>query len=428
MACPKSLAPGRPSRRLAVTAGQAEAAVTIERIAAGGDGVGRWPDGRVVFVPRTAPGDRVLVSQVLDRPRYLKGQLRRVTEASPYRVDPSCAHYQDDQCGGCQLQHLSQPAQLAAKSTIVGDALRRLADLDVPAPPIEAPDMAWEYRRKITLSRAGMDSFGFHRMQPAGSVFALDRCRVAAPSLMEMWRILGDHPGTIPQWADRITLREDGTRGRHLVVHGVSQDGWPGSGACAALFKSAGIAVSVWLAGAADGAAQVAGPEARVAGLAFEQVNPAMGARVRRGAVARLGSVAGRHVWDLYAGIGETAALLADEGAAVSCVELSGHAVRSATERDGVRWFEGPAEVVVTDLDPPDLVITNPPRTGMGKAVIEALLAATPERIVYVSCDPATLARDVKRLARVFTVTQVMAYDLFPQTAHVETVILLEQR
>lgn len=406
----------------------AETVVSIERIAAGGDGVGHWPDGRVVFVPRTAPGDRVAVSLVLDKPRYLKGELRRIVEPSPLRVSPSCAHYDADQCGGCQLQHLDQSAQQAAKRTIVGDALRRLAGLEVDDPPIEAQQEPWAYRRKITLSRAGISSFGFHRRQPAGSVFALESCRVAAPALMEMWQLLRANADLIPQRADRLTLREDGTGGRHLVAHGVAPDAWPDSAACAARFASAGIEVSVWVVDAGNEARQVAGLEARVAGLAFEQIDPAMGARVRRDAVAGLGPVAGRHVWDLYAGIGKTAALLAEAGATVSCVELAADAVRSAPRRAGVRWFEGSAEEIAPGLDPPDLVITNPPRTGMGKAVIEALLAAAPERIVYLSCDPATMARDIKRLAGKFIVTEVTAYDLFPQTAHVESVTLLERR
>jgi 23S rRNA (uracil1939-C5)-methyltransferase len=245
---------------------------------------------------------------------------------------------------------------------------------------------------------------------------------------MEMWQVLRAHPEVVPQRADRLSLREDGTGGRHVVAHGVAPDDWPESGACAALLESAGIEASIWLVDSGDDARQVAGPEAKVAGLAFEQINPVMGARVRRDAVARLGALAGRHVWDLYAGIGQTASLLVEAGATVSCVELAGDAVRSAPEQAGVRWFEGPAETVAPSLDPPDLVITNPPRTGMGKAVIEALLAAAPARIVYLSCDPATMARDIKRLAGGFVVTEVTAYDLFPQTAHVEAVTLLERR
>ena len=109
--------------------------VRIRGLAAGGAGVADLPDGRVVFVPRTAPGDRVVVTLVLDRPRYLKGELQRVVEPGPHRVTPSCAHYDADQCGGCQLQHLDESAQQAAKRTIVGAALPRLAGLDVADEP-----------------------------------------------------------------------------------------------------------------------------------------------------------------------------------------------------------------------------------------------------------------------------------------------------
>jgi len=323
---------------------------------------------------------------------------------------------------------MDESTQRAAKQTIVGDALRRLAGLDVEDPPIEPTNAPWEYRSKITLSRAGTRSFGFYRRQPMGSVFPLEHCQVAAPSLMNMWQVLEAHAEVLPQRADRLTLREDGTGGRHLVVHGVVPDSWPDSEACAALFESAGIETSIWIVDAGNDARQVAGSEARLAGLAFEQVNPVTGARVRKDAVAGLGPLAARHVWDLYAGIGQTAALLAKAGATVSCVELAGDAVRSAPELFGVQWFQGSAEAVTPELDPPDLVITNPPRTGMGKAVIKTLLARAPERIVYISCDPATMARDVKRLARTFAVTGVTAYDLFPQTAHVESVTLLERR
>jgi len=411
-----------------VTDPQAETVVSIERIAAGGDGVGQWPDGRVVFVPRTAPGDRVAVSLVLDKPRYLKGELRRIVEPSPLRVSPSCAHYDHDQCGGCQLQHLDQSGQLAAKRTIVGDALRRLAGFEVDDPPIEAAEEPWAYRRKITLSRAGICSFGFHRRQPAGSVFPLERGPVAAPVLMEMWQLLRANPDVISQSADRLTLRENWTGGRHLVAHGVAPDGWPKVAACAAMFESAGMETSVWLIDSGNDPRQVAGPEAKIAGLAFEQINPDMGARVRRDAVARLGSVAGRHVWDLYAGLGQTAGLLAEAGATVSAVELAAEAIRSAPRLAGGRWFEGSVEDVAPGLDRADLVVTNPPRTGMGKAVIQALLAAAPTRIAYLPCDSATMARDIKRLAGKFTVTGVTAYDLFPQTAHVESVTILERR
>jgi 23S rRNA (uracil1939-C5)-methyltransferase len=159
----------------------------------------------------------------------------------------------------------------------------------------------------------------------------------------------------------------------------------------------------------------------------FEQVHPAMGDRVRAYAIGALGPVSGRHVWDLYAGIGETTAALAREGASVESVEADRRAVAEA-ERQGpvARRHAARVEHVLGELRPPDLVITNPPRTGMDARVPEALERLQPARVVYVSCDPATLARDLYRLPG-FGLADVRAFDLFPQTAHVETVAILER-
>jgi 23S rRNA (uracil1939-C5)-methyltransferase len=152
-----------------------------------------------------------------------------------------------------------------------------------------------------------------------------------------------------------------------------------------------------------------------------------MGDRVRAHAVAALGEVAGRHVWDLYAGIGETTAALAGAGASVESVESDPRAVEEAEARGpAASRHVGRAERVVGRLRAPDLVITNPPRTGMEELVTTALETAAPTRIVYISCDPATLARDLTRL-RGFRLSSVVAFDLFPQTAHVETVAVLDR-
>jgi 23S rRNA (uracil1939-C5)-methyltransferase len=159
----------------------------------------------------------------------------------------------------------------------------------------------------------------------------------------------------------------------------------------------------------------------------FEQIHPAMGDRVRAFALATLGAAPGRHVWDLYAGIGETTASLVAAGAAVESVESDQRAVAEAEARGPVaRRHAGRVEELLPELSPPDLVITNPPRTGMDPRVTAALERLGPERIVYVSCDPATLARDLGRLPR-FRLALVRAFDLFPQTAHVETVAGLER-
>jgi 23S rRNA (uracil1939-C5)-methyltransferase len=170
----------------------------------------------------------------------------------------------------------------------------------------------------------------------------------------------------------------------------------------------------------------VAGSGEAFPATVFEQVHPAMGDRVRAFAVQQLGDVNGRKVWDLYAGIGETSAELAARGAVVESVELDQRAVNQAEARGPVaRRHVGRVEDVLPRLGRPQLVITNPPRTGMDERVTAELDRLRPDRLVYISCDPATLARDLLRLQQ-FELKLVHAFDLFPQTAHVESVAVLE--
>jgi 23S rRNA (uracil1939-C5)-methyltransferase len=163
-----------------------------------------------------------------------------------------------------------------------------------------------------------------------------------------------------------------------------------------------------------------------------------MGDLVRRHAVDRLGPVEGRRVWDLYAGMGETSELVADRGATVvESIEWDRGAVEEAERRQQrygrrIERTAGSVEAVVASLGAPDLVITNPPRTGMDARVVEVIRARGPERVVYLSCDPATLARDVGRFAEPaggtpYRVSAIQGFDLFPQTAHLETVAVLER-
>jgi 23S rRNA (uracil1939-C5)-methyltransferase len=176
----------------------------------------------------------------------------------------------------------------------------------------------------------------------------------------------------------------------------------------------------------------VFGAEEAFPATVFEQVHPAMGDAVRAYALEQLGDVGGLHVWDLYAGIGETTDRLADAGATVESVESDALAVahaeaRSAHRLPRVERHAARAEDAVGRLRRPGRVVTNPPRTGMDERVTAALAASGAERVVYLSCDPATLARDLQRLGGAYRLAHARAFDLFPQTAHVETVALLER-
>jgi 23S rRNA (uracil1939-C5)-methyltransferase len=183
---------------------------------------------------------------------------------------------------------------------------------------------------------------------------------------------------------------------------------------------------TIWYQPKGGAARAVAGAGEAFPATVFEQIHPEMGERVRAFALEQLGDVAGRRVWDLYAGIGETTAQLVERGATVESVEVDRRAVSEAEARGpAARRHVGRVEDLLAELRPPDLVIANPPRTGLDERVTVELNRLAPERLVYISCDPATLARDLQRLER-FRICRVQAFDLFPQTTHVESVAVLE--
>lgn len=411
--------------------------VRILRLAAGGDGVGRLSDGRTVFVPRTAPGDLVELRDLRLSRSFARARAGGLAEASSDRIEPRCPHYLGDECGGCQLQHLTIEAQRAAKRAFVGDALRRLAKLDLPDPEIEAAPESWGYRTKITLAvRDAGRRIGFHRQGRPDEIFPLRHCDIAAPALMALWDAIRAARDLVPPDATHLVLRIDRSGGRHLLIQVKGQTAWNRARELRTALGLHGQDVVLWWQPEGGAARAVAGAPSAFPATAFEQVNPVMGDRVRRWAVEQLGDVAGCRAWDLYAGVGETTALLAGRGARVESVESARLAVEEAERRadaPGTLRHVGRAEELVPRLAPPDVVVTNPPRTGMDARVVDAIRAAGPRRIAYVSCDPATLARDLSRmLSRVpasppLRVSAVRAFDLFPQTAHVETVVILER-
>ena len=398
--------------------------VRILRIAAGGDGVGKLADGRTVFVPRTAPGDLVELADLRLHARFARARVGRLLESGPGRVEPRCAHYRHDACGGCQLQHLDRASQHAARRVIAGDALRRIGKLALADPELEPTAAEWGYRSRITLAvdPAGPIA-GFHREDKPEVVFALVRCEIADERLNEAWRIVAATREEWPAALSHIVLRLGRDDRVHVVFRGPVQPdaAWGHRDALVAWWEAPGSAPRRVSAGAG-------GPEQIPPGV-FEQVHRRMGDTIRAFALEQLGPVAGELVWDLYAGIGETSDALVARGASVESVELDPAAVATAERggRTGILRHTGPVEDWVDRMSAPAAVITNPPRSGMGESVARELASRRPGRIVYISCDPATLARDLARLSSGYRVSSLRCFDLFPQTAHVETVVRLDR-
>ena len=406
--------------------------VTIEGIAAGGDGIGHLDDGLAVFVPRSAPGDILTIQVTQRKARYARGRIAAVVSPGPDRVEPRCPHYEGDECGGCRLQHLAAEAQRDAKRRIVGDALRRIAKVDIADPEIVASPHQWRYRGKITLACNG-GRIGLHPYDRPVAVFDLTDCLLVRARVMRLWEKVSRNRALLPAAIESLVLRIDRTEGLHVMAIG-GDSAWDATPLAAAIGEDD---TSFWWKPERGAARVVAGPETGYPAVAFEQMNSAMAAAIRVAAVDCFGDVDGRTAWDLYGGVGDTAEILAARGAKSWSVDVD----RSAVEW-GRRWRAGSpstntsvnrvvdrAEESVTRLPKPDLVVVNPPRAGLGSKLAEWLqrwaAGGTGARLAYISCDPATLARDLSRMPS-FAVRKVTAYDLFPQTAHVETMTFLE--
>ncbi|HVE79588.1 MAG TPA: TRAM domain-containing protein [Gemmatimonadaceae bacterium] len=401
--------------------------VEIASIAAGGDGVAR-ADGLVVFVPRSAPGDRAVV-QLTSAGRFARGALEQLTTPSPARVVPPCAHYTSDRCGGCQLQHLGYAAQLAAKQGIVRDAVTRIARRDTELAPIEPSPDEWRYRRKLTLAMRWVGDrwiAGLHPYDDPVSVFELVDCPITDGAVVAAWRDVLAHAVLLPRaraLRGAIRMTDDG--GAFAVEGGRQWD------RAARLLDAVPSLAAVWWTperGVRRLVADRRGPAdngRRAASASFAQVNARMAERLHAYVVARATAHAPRTVVDAYAGVGATALALARAGARVTAIELDRDAVRVA-ERAlpvGSRALCGRTEELLPSVMPADVVLLNPPRGGLEAEVTGALEAAVPRprAVIYVSCNAATLSRDLARLPS-YAIHSLRLFDMFPQTAHVETV------
>ena len=398
------------------------AVVTVESIAAGGDGVAR-NDGMVVFTPRTAPGD-VAEIELTPGKRFARGALKVLRTPGPGRVEPRCQHYTRDRCGGCQLQHLGIEEQRVAKSRIVADALRRIGHVGTTAPEVrESPD-EWRYRRKLTLAlrRRGGEWFaGMHPYDAPGKVFPLRDCPITDERVMGVWRDVLAASALLPDTAELRGAVQLDARGASFVLEGGVS--WPSA---ESFFARVPSIVSLWYSPAVGVRRRVAHREGEPSpDASFVQVNAAMAMTMQRYVLGRVAAHAPATLIDAYAGSGDTAAAVAADGVRVIAIELDEDAAAWCAARlpAGSRAIAARVEDILASVLPADVVLLNPPRAGVD-ARVTALLAHAPagmRAIVYVSCDPATLARDLARLPG-WRVASLVAFDMFPQTAHVETV------
>lgn len=415
--------------------------LTVEEIAAGGDGVARLDSGRVVFVPRTAPGDEVIAELTENRARWARGRVVAWRGLGEGRVTPECPVY--DECGGCRMQHLRADLQCSALARGVSQTLARIGGREVRVEPLEPSDRRYGYRNRVTFTLRRTDEgvvAGYHRLRGPRLVDVAS-CPLAEAPIREAWSALregwGERAARLPQGRElRITLRASARGDVGLLVEGGSAAGEPDRllGAVPGLrsyWWAPGAGPREHLGGAAELTDVWEGRELQLRPRAFLQVNRAVAAGLEEHLDEELGPVQGRTVLDLYAGVGTRALRWTAAGARVVAVEAEPDAVetgRDVAGREGLDLDLRLASVEESLAERPeaDVIVVNPPRAGLHEEVSARLARARADVLVYVSCDAATLARDLRRLGDGWRPRYARLFDAFPQTGHVETVLWLE--
>jgi 23S rRNA (uracil1939-C5)-methyltransferase len=394
----------------------------LDGMAYGGDAFGRDATGRMVFVPFALPRERVAAEVTEAHAHWCRARLVEVLEPSPDRVTPRCRHF--GACGGCHYQHMASPAQPSVKETILRAQLERLGGfLDPPVLPAVPSPSAWDYRNHIQFTQAPDGRLGFQAAR-SHQALPIEECCLPEPAIGAIWPALGIDP--IPG-LERVALRCAGGEAQVIFHAGDDPDVELEIDlrASAVWISPSGIHT---LAGESALLFHVQGRPFRVHAASFFQVNSALTDSLVDLILDGLQLSPGQTVLDLYAGVGLFGAFAAQQGAQVWGVEQSPSACDdfafNLDEFDAVSLYRADVEQALPALPArPDAAIVDPPRAGLGREVVNALTAHSPARLVYVSCDPSTLARDGRMLAAAgYQLERVTPIDLFPQTFHIESV------
>ncbi len=457
-----------------------ELELDIVDIGTDGEGIGRV-DGYTLFVKDAVAGDRVRVRVMKTKKHYGYARLLEILRPSEDRVTPQCPVARS--CGGCQIQHCDYQAQLAWKQKKVEDCLTRIGGLSVSMEPIMGMDEPWHYRNKaqypVGYDREGHLVSGFYAGRTHDIIPCTD-CEIAhpcaGPILETVLRVMEEYG--IPAYDEkthtglvRHVLTRVGFVSHEVMVCLVINGGkipyedklieallacpLPAAPEQEPAYRIASISVNInkektnrilgdkvrTIYGTDTITDDIGGIHYQISPLSFYQVNPLQTRRLYETALEFAKLQGNETVWDLYCGIGTISLFLAQKAAQVYGVEIVPQAIEDARKNarlNGItnaEFFVGAAEQVVPEKYAQsggtmraDVVSLDPPRKGCDEKLLQTVVAMAPEKIVYVSCDPATLARDLKYLcAEGYEVRRVRACDMFPHTSHVETVCLLSK-
>lgn len=406
--------------------------IEITGMAHGGSGLGRH-DGRVVFIPYTIPGEIVEARLTGERGRVAFAEGLRLADASADRVLPRCAHFGPGRCGRCQWQHIDYPAQLLLKQDVLADQLARIGGYDdADVRPMLPSPAQWGYNYHMTLDINAAGQPGFMSTEP-GVVMPIDECHILHPDLLDLLdRITLDFTGLA-----RLRLQM-GTDGKHMLVLWV-EDEDDAPELSTDMPTSVNLILPdnmpVNLIGDSHSTYAVGGHNFRVtAGSAF-RANIAQIDTLAKTVLQLLDPADDAAVLDLYGGVGVFSAYLAPRVGLVTMVESFPPAATDAEENlpdyDNVDLIEGTVEDVLAELEPGayDAALLDPPSEGLSVDVLDQLGELAISRLVYASSDPATLARDAKRLRKHgYELGPVQPIDLNPQTYYIDAMAVFDYR
>lgn len=400
--------------------------ITFDRLTYGGEALGRLPDGRAIFVPFVLPGERARVQLFEEKRGFTRGQIVELLQTAPERIVPRCRHF--GICGGCHYQHMPYEMQLRAKAEILHDQLQRIGKVETPpVSQIIASPKAWNYRNHVQFHLTAEGKPGYVSSR-ANNVMEVAECHLPEESIDRVWLQLDFESETD---IERLSLRA-GLDDELMLVFESSSPETP------ALETDAYISIThvfdddaVVIAGDDHLTMKILDRDFHVSPASFFQTNTAMAEKMVRRVLELLpGNF--ETIVDVYCGVGLFSAFLAQKCDHLIGIESSSSACEdfaiNLNAFENVELYEDLAANALPTLDVrADVILADPPRAGLERAALDAILAMRPVRFIYVSCDPSTLARDAKRLiSGGYRLTDVTLFDLFPQTFHIESISLFE--
>jgi 23S rRNA (uracil1939-C5)-methyltransferase len=420
--------------------------VLIESVAFKGYGVARI-DGKVVFVPYTLTGDEAWIEMTEEKKRYSTARLSEIIKPSPGRVIPACPYF--GTCGGCQWQHIDYSTQAEQKKEILRETLKRLGGMkEIPSISVVPSPKPYDYRARVQLKVKGK-AMGYYQ-ERSHRIVAVERCPISHPLVNRIIQFLRDLSGALPH-LEEVEINVSPEEGRGvLLLHSRSYDQG------AEPFTKEFLQSQPILKGIAihqkDGHQFFGDPtlnfaiplspsrekkelKLRISPGSFSQVNPEQNQRLVQTVLQFSELNQEDRVCDLYAGAGNLTLPLAMGGKEVSGIEENRRAFEDAqfnAKRNGIKnchFIHGRVEDVLLDWEreSPDLIVLDPPRTGC-KAILDQVVRLEPKKIIYVSCEPTTFARDLRLFSeRGYSLQRLGLIDMFPQTYHMEVVGRLQQ-